>query len=415
MRRVGLPRHLSEVPLGQICLRTELADPTKLPDDTFIYVDVSSVSNQSFSIEKTNELTGREAPSRARKVIHYDDIIFATVRPSLRRIALVPSWLDGQICSTGYCVVRPDTLRLLPSYAYFYLLSEEVAQRVEGMQKGATYPAISDADVLGLSIPLPPLPEQRTIAHILRAVQSAREARQREVSLERERKAALMAHLFTHGTRGEPTKQTPIGEMPESWEVTEVGRLGKVVTGSTPPTSHPEYYDGPYMFIGPGDMGDGKYVHRTQKYLSEKGLEVTRILPKGSVLVVCIGATIGKMALTTDTKCATNQQVNAVIPKDGINSDYLYYALDYHSPRLPSLAGRAAIPIVKKSSFASFMIPVPGIEQEQSTIGGALNACDAKIAALERESSLLDELFRALLEELMTGRLSVAEIEEGNG
>ena len=67
--------------------------------------------------------------------------------------------------------------------------------------------------------PLPPLPEQHAIAHVLRAVQAAREARQREVSLERERKAALMAHLFTHGTRGEPTKQTPIGEMPVSWEV----------------------------------------------------------------------------------------------------------------------------------------------------------------------------------------------------
>ena len=72
---------------------------------------------------------------------------------------------------------------------------------------------------------LPPLPEQRAIAHILRAVQAAREARQREVSLERERKAALMAHLFTHGTRGEPTKQTPIGEMPVSWEVKPSGEM----------------------------------------------------------------------------------------------------------------------------------------------------------------------------------------------
>ena len=76
-----------------------------------------------------------------------------------------------------------------------------------------------------MPIPLPPLPEQRAIAHILRAVQAAREARQREVSLERERKAALMAHLFTHGTRGEPTKQTPIGEMPASWEVVHFGEI----------------------------------------------------------------------------------------------------------------------------------------------------------------------------------------------
>jgi type I restriction enzyme S subunit len=87
--------------------------------------------------------------------------------------------------------------------------------------------------LLGLSIPLPPLSEQRTIAHILRAVQAAREARQREVSLERERKAALMAHLFTHGTRGEPTKQTTIGEIPVSWEVVRLAKCAYIQTGTT--------------------------------------------------------------------------------------------------------------------------------------------------------------------------------------
>ena len=84
---------------------------------------------------------------------------------------------------------------------------------------GVNHPRTSWQAVSSFSCLLPPLPEQRAIAHVLRAVQAAREARQREVSLERERKAALMAHLFTHGTRGEPTKQTPIGEMPGSWEV----------------------------------------------------------------------------------------------------------------------------------------------------------------------------------------------------
>ena len=91
---------------------------------------------------------------------------------------------------------------------------------------GVTFKEITKPTSNWCSVLLPPLPEQRAIAHILRAVQAAREARQREVSLERERKAALMAHLFTHGTRGEPTKQTPIGEMPVSWEVASSVRCG---------------------------------------------------------------------------------------------------------------------------------------------------------------------------------------------
>jgi len=68
-----------------------------------------------------------------------------------------------------------------------------------------------------VELPIPPLPKQRAISRVLRAVQQAREARMREIALERERKAALMEHLFRHGTRGEATKETEIGEMPESW------------------------------------------------------------------------------------------------------------------------------------------------------------------------------------------------------
>ena len=77
------------------------------------------------------------------------------------------------------------------------------------------------------SVVCPPLPEQRAIAHILQTIQEAKFTRQREIALEQERKAALMDHLFSHGTKDEPRKQTEIGEIPESWEVT---RLAEAVT-----------------------------------------------------------------------------------------------------------------------------------------------------------------------------------------
>ncbi len=293
--------------------------------------------------------------------------------------------------------------------AYAFMHLEPYLSNLAGV---TTVPILNKSNFEAALIPLPPLPEQRAIAHVLRAAQAAREARQREASLERERKAALMAHLFTHGTRGEPTKQTPIGEMPVSWGVVQVGSLGEIITGTTPSTSHPEYYDGPYMFISPGDIGDGKYVEHTQKHLSEQGLSIVRVLPKDTALVVCIGATIGKTALTTQTKSATNQQINAVIAGKSVTPDFLYFTLSFHAHRLPSLAGRAAVPIVNKSNFADFSVSLPRDIEEQRAVAEALSACDAKIAALQRESTLLDELFRALLEELMTGRVSVAGFVE---
>jgi type I restriction enzyme S subunit len=277
MRKADLPGHWDDTLLRQVSLKTESMDPGKNPDQSFAYVDVSSVSNKSYTIEETQKLLGKDAPSRARKLLRRDDIIFATVRPTLRRVAVVPAWLDGQICSTGYCVIRPDPKRLLPAYAYYYLLTETVSQRVEAMQKGATYPAISDDDLLGLSIPLPLLPEQRAIAHVLRAVQAAREARQREVSLERERKAALMAHLFTHGTRDEPTKQTPIGEVPLRWEVRTFGELTDIQAGGTPSRLRPDYYGGTIQWVKTLDLNDSVVVDTGEK-ITEAGLQSIRAM-----------------------------------------------------------------------------------------------------------------------------------------
>ena len=220
-----IPSGWKKEQLGKACLKTIQKDPRNNPDAAFMYIDVSSVSNQSFSIVETKSIMGKEAPSRARKLVRKNDVIFATVRPTLKRIAKVPPKHDGQICSTGFCVLRADNNQLDPDFLYFNLLTDKISDKVEGLQKGATYPAISDSDLFGQQIFLPPLPEQRAISRVLWAVQQAREARLREIALERERKAALMEHLFRHGTRGEATKQTDIGEMPVSWEIVMLGDL----------------------------------------------------------------------------------------------------------------------------------------------------------------------------------------------
>ena len=94
--------------LGEVLEKTETIDPTKNSGKEFHYIDVSSVNNEGFFIENTSLLNGKDAPSRARKLIRLNDVIFATVRPTLKRIAIVPKELDRQVCSTGYFVLRAD-------------------------------------------------------------------------------------------------------------------------------------------------------------------------------------------------------------------------------------------------------------------------------------------------------------------
>lgn len=275
---------------------------------------------------------------------------------------------------------------------------------------GSTFPNLGKSQLENLLVSIPLLlDEQRAIARMLDAVQKANGERQRELALERERKAALMEYLFTNGTRGEPTRHTDIGEMPESWQPRALTELGEIVTGTTPRTEVKEYYGGPFMFVAPGDIGESPHIKGTAKHLSEKGLTASRELPRDTVLTVCIGATIGKVAITATDRCATNQQINAVIPNGRIIPEFLYYALLFRSPELPSLASRTAIPIVNKSVFSQFSIPTTEID-EQAKIAKALAACDRKMDALVLETNALGELFRALLEDLMTGRLSASPL-----
>jgi type I restriction enzyme S subunit len=86
--------------------KTETVNPRQSPEDEFDYIDLSSVSNETFQIEKTQRLKGINAPSRARQLVKANDVLFATVRPTLQRIAIVPNEFHGQVCSTGYFVLR---------------------------------------------------------------------------------------------------------------------------------------------------------------------------------------------------------------------------------------------------------------------------------------------------------------------
>jgi len=178
-----LPAHWRVVRLGEVVEKTKQIDPRKKPEWFFKYVDVSSVDNELLRITSYQNFAGKEAPSRARKQIDAGDVLFATVRPYLKRIAIVPPELDGHICSTAFCVLRAKN-EIDACYLFFAVAHEPFVQRVAEHQRGSSYPAVTDQDVLREVIPLPPLDEQREIARILQAVDA-------KIAAEQARRAAL--------------------------------------------------------------------------------------------------------------------------------------------------------------------------------------------------------------------------------
>ncbi len=186
MEMGDLPEGWRSCQLADATLPYKTCDPLKQPETSFTYIDLSSVDNELGRIVSPKVLHGKDAPSRARKVVKAGDVIFATTRPYLKGIALVPAEYDGQICSTGFSVLRAQQDVLLPQWLYYACRSDLVLDQVLPHMRGASYPAVTDKDVLAATIPIPPLSEQQRIvarieelaAKIERACELRREAAQ---------------------------------------------------------------------------------------------------------------------------------------------------------------------------------------------------------------------------------------------
>jgi type I restriction enzyme S subunit len=149
--------------LGEVCVSPRNRDPRTTPDLPFRYVDISSVNNLSKRIIEARTVLGKDAPSRARQIIKANDILAATTRPNLNAVALVPKELDNEICSTGFCVLRPTEF-IDPLFLFAFVQSQRFVETISGEVRGMLYPAVTDNQVRNVYIPLPPIPEQRRIA-----------------------------------------------------------------------------------------------------------------------------------------------------------------------------------------------------------------------------------------------------------
>ena len=200
-----------------------------------------------------------------------------------------------------------------------------------------------------------------------------------------------------NGIRNVPNLRFP--EFQGKWEKCKLGDYGKVVTGNTPPTKDIENYEnGSYLWASPADLGTIKLISETKTMLSAKGFSKTRALPKGSVLVTCIGSTIGKTGMATK-EMSTNQQINSIVVNDNNDNEFVYYAIQSTFPRYLSSIAVQAVPIISKSSFELLPNQRPCL-QEQKKIGKFFSLLDERIATQSKIIDKLQSLIKGLNDSL---------------
>ena len=193
-------------------------------------------------------------------------------------------------------------------------------------------------------------------------------------------------------------------EFQGEWEKCILGDYGKVVTGNTPPTKDIENYEnGTYLWASPADLSTIKLISETKTKLSSKGFSKTRALPKGSVLVTCIGSTIGKTGMATK-EMSTNQQINSIVVNDNNDNEFVYYAIQSAFPRYLSSIAVQAVPIISKSAFEMLPNKKPCL-QEQKKIGKFLSLLDERIATQNKIIDKLQSLIKGMEDNLLDNPL----------
>ena len=280
---------------------------------------------------------------------------------------------------------------------------------------GSTFKSINKAAINDFQVVLPPLPEQRAIAHILQTIQEAKAARQRELALERERKAALMDHLFSYGTKGEPRKQTEIGEIPESWEMVRLGDKAELKNGINFKKEQKGqgiltvdvlnmYSDGIYLNtdalyrvdyqIKDRDLLKTKDILFVRSSLKQEGVAWASLFDEHEEPVTFCGFLIRARLTTLE-----------IVPEFLTN----YFRTSSARKFLVSKSARLAITNISQATLRDCPISLPSFSEQQK-IAEILQAFDDKIAALEQEAARLDELFHAMLDEVMTGKRSAVPL-----
>ncbi len=165
---IGLiPKSWEVVAIKDVVEETETRNPSLIPYKSIKYIDVSSVSNETFTIVNHQFVKGIGAPGRARKVVKKCDVIFATIRPTLKRIAKISSLFDDEYCSTAFCVLRCKSDILDSDFLFQYVQTDSFIERIGKLQSGASYPAVRDDNVKEMLIPFPHFNEQKKISKVL--------------------------------------------------------------------------------------------------------------------------------------------------------------------------------------------------------------------------------------------------------
>ena len=364
--------------LGEVCEKTSnIKWKDQAEDIIYKYIDLSSVSIDSHKIILTTEICKQNAPSRAQQVVNYNDILLGTTRPTLKRYCQVPSYLDNNICSTGFCIFRANKKYVLSRWLYHNIGSGKFWDYCELKQQGAGYPCLSNSDAFAYVIPVPSLSEQQQIVEQLDTFTASIENLKEQIAQRRKQYEYYRDQLLDlKGKEGV--------EMKKLLDV-----LAQPITDG--PHETPSFYEYGIPFISADAIVDNEInFSRKRGYISEEYdlLCQKKYKPQlNDIYLVKSGSTTGKVAIVRTEKRFNIWSPLAAIRVNQSNHPYfVYYMLQTKNvqDQVKLKSSQGSQPNLSMRVLENFVIPVPSFSEQQRIVS-ILDTFEASVRNLEQQ------------------------------
>ena len=384
-----------------------------IPIDDFCYVDVGSLDNVHHRLAaKENYVTAKDAPSRARKIIEFEDVLYSTVRPYLHNICIVDKvFSKTPIASTAFCVMHTKKEVLLHRFLFYWLLTSEFDKYSNGdPSKGALYPAIGEKDLLNGVIPVPSIEEQALIVEKIETAFYAIDTIDTLQSQYQDNLAALRSKIIDAGIQGKLTEQLPEDgtaeelyqqiqqerkkqeecgkikkeglfpdiedqsipfSVPNTWLWTYLGNVSYIVRGGSPRPikQYITHDDDGINWIKIGDVEKGgKYIYQTNERIIPEGEKKSRRVYPGDFLLTN-SMSFGRPYISQIGGCIHDGWL-LIRNLNGFDPDYLYYLLSssYLYGQFTEKASGSTVDNLNIDKVKSAMIPLPPLAEQKRIV-----------------------------------------------
>jgi len=281
------------------------------------------------------------------------------------------------------------------SYLFFTLKKKDLRKYASQ----TTHPLLTQNTLEAIKIPLPPLDEQKAIAHVLSTIDKAIELTDKIIDKTERVKQALMNKLLTEGIGHTEFKDTEIGRIPKEWEVVRLSDVAEIVMGQSPPSSTYNTEGKGLPFLqGSAEFG---YIFPSPTLFCSSPIKIAK---KGSILI-SVRAPVGDLNIANAEICI-GRGLAAIIPTPKVSKWYLFYTLMILRAIIKRLASGSTFEAITKEQLETLKIPLPPLE-EQKKIAQILLSVDKKLEIEQKEKGKLERIKRALMDILLTGKVRV--------